>query len=761
MSLNYIIYYLNFKLRFGLTMFIKTGDIIFDQEQPFITYQFEKLNKLIRDIKNQNYISNNKIILDDINKLFSFIKDTNNDLHALINNIQKIIELFDITSYISLYLFKLYIDNDTIDDKNFGHLKEKNPKDFHNVILELYKFTLIFNEINNSSSSLKKMLVFSLFNIFCVSPFPNIPIFDIYNKKVNCCVLNKSSILLSNFLEGTYLDIFSKNNNFMYEDAMKMITIFDTNGNNLLIANDILYQIFMLLFSKYINILFKINLSNIIIPKDPFHLKYTYDGKETFFHEIIYYLNNLNYKIIKNECDFPCVSVKRFWKNIYKNCSDVFNGLKTYYPFNYLNNNYRFSIYNYLIGFFFNSVSSPQVLLLFVQEYNDRKTKDDNICYKEMYLLLNFIKIYFSKINFKKYKDNFIYKNLNFDNKCIEIDYNNLIDIFDTIKYRKSLLISILLLRRLLPYILNIISEITKIDTKIYFFGNEAIFDNGVKIFNIELDNNQSVNLVYGYLICLSKLLENFSLDWKKYSTYFKNINFINKNFVNIQNYIFYNYGLKNINIKNPNVKKSIDKLNYAYKKKYYKIKVDYNWNFHFYELLFHSFYLTFADFSIVYYRNYGKKRFSDGDPFYIAVKNYLDYYEQNDYYLNFINKNGSKINILREIYKKIDSDEFNYKLFNKKYKLREDLIGQSKYDYMTKEGIQKIDLNCTSFKSYLVNEKQENNLIFNDRLRNNNIFVNGYNKLNPSIQRFLFNEYNDDNISKENYCNDILKLMS
>jgi hypothetical protein len=282
-------------------------------------------------------------------------------------------------------------------------------------------------------------------------------------------LLNKNSILLSNSLEGTYLDIFSSNNNFIYADINKIITVFDTNGNNLLIGNNILFQIFMVLFSKYINILLEINLSNIIIPKDPFNPKYTYDGKETFFHEIIYYLTNLDYKIIKDEYGYPCTSIKTFWKNIYEKISDTFNGLKTYYPFNYLKNNFTFSIYKYLIGFFFSSVSSPQVLLLFIQAYNDRITQNDNICSNDMYLLSSFIKIYFSKINFKKYRDNLIYKNLNKLYKYIDIDFKYLLEIFKTINNNQSLLISILLLRRLLPYILSIISEITEIDKVLKF----------------------------------------------------------------------------------------------------------------------------------------------------------------------------------------------------------------------------------------------------------------------------------------------------
>ena len=157
-------------------------------------------------------------------------------------------------------------------------------------------------------------------------------------------------------------------------------------------------------------------------------------------------------------------------------------------------------------------------------------------------------------------------------------------------------------------------------------------------------------------------------------------------------------------------------------------------------------------------------------DSIYKDVDNYLDYYEENDYYLNFINNNGAITNILREINKKIYNDKFDYKLFHKKDKLRKELVELSKYDYMTKEGIQKIYLNETSHKNFLLiediddndsNEKEEKNLVFDNRYRNNNIFVSNYNMLNLSIQRFLFKGYNDDNISKEDYYNDLLKLMS
>ena len=108
-------------------------------------------------------------------------------------------------------------------------------------------------------------------------------------------------------------------------------------------------------------------------------------------------------------------------------CLDVFYGFKTYYPFNYINNNYSFSIYNYLIGFFFNSISSPQVLLLFIEEYNYKIStlgvSDNDTCYNEMRILFNFIKIYFSKVNLEQYKNDIKFEKLDINSDKIMKNY--------------------------------------------------------------------------------------------------------------------------------------------------------------------------------------------------------------------------------------------------------------------------------------------------------------------------------------------------
>ena len=747
MNFNNIIYYLNYKLRYGFTIFIKTGKVIFDKEKPFITYKFKRLIKLIREIKNKNYIKYNKINLDDINKLREYIiSNSNNNMIINNDNIENLMELYDITSFISLYLFQLYVDNHQT-NSNFDNLKENDLKYLHNTLFSLYKFSLLFNESNCSISIQKKLLIFSLFNIFCICPIPNLPIFNLY-ESCNCCLLNKNSILFSQFLEGTYLDIFSENNDFIYAQNRKIMTIFDSNGNNILISNDILYQVFMLLLSKYLNITYEKNKSILQIPKDPFNLNYKYSSKETFFFEIIYYLNILNYKIIINERNISneeeqdiYISSDKFKKSLLDKCLDAFNGFKTYYPYNYDVNNLHFSLYNYLIGFFFNPINSPQVLLLFIQEYNDLISKDEfskrKICYNEIYILFNFIKIYFSKINLNQYKNNLIFENLeiyNNKNNNLDINYSELLDIFEVIQKNKyCLIVSILFLRRLLPYILYIISNLSKIETNIYFFDNESIFDNGIKILKIKLYDEKVKTIVSEYLKCLKQIMSIFSLNGKKYSTFFKNIKVPKHiNFVNNMNYVFYNKAKKEINNINANYQKSFDILNHAYNKMYYKIKIDYNWNFHFYELLFHCFYLTFLDFSIQFNNQINDNKNSISN----SVDEFLEYYEMNDYYLNFINKDGAMINISKNIVMNSYDNNINYKKFDEKHNLRNKLIQLCKYEYMSKKGKREIELGKVSNRNYLLLEDKD--IFDNDDDKEINIIFKNYNKKNNLFSNII-----------------------
>ena len=106
---------------------------------------------------------------------------------------------------------------------------------------------MIFSTIEPNYPEHKKLLIFSLFNLFDVNLIPEVYIFE-HLQSLNVFLLNNKSILLSISLERTNLDIFNDSKGFIYSQNKRVIPIFDTNVKYLLINNEILYKIFSLLF---------------------------------------------------------------------------------------------------------------------------------------------------------------------------------------------------------------------------------------------------------------------------------------------------------------------------------------------------------------------------------------------------------------------------------------------------------------------------------------------------------------------------------
>jgi len=225
------------------------------------------------------------------------------------------------------------------------------------------------------------------------------------------------------------------------------------------------------------------------------------------------------------------------------------------------------------------------------------------------------------------------------------------------------------------------------------------------------------------------------------------------KNFVEYRNEIFYNYGLKKINHENKKFKESLETLNYAFEKNYKLIKINYNWYFHFYEMLFNCFYLTFIDCA------------NNLDPKDNLSKNiniFLNFYEDNDYYLNFIDLDGALMNRVRLININFREEEFDYKKFNEKSKLRQKLLDKSIYGYMNKNGIKEIKLFKYNSDDFLLKEENEINkdIIFDNKDKSNSLFLNNMNDINYYLKRFLFDGYDDKkNSSTEDYYRDLLKM--
>ena len=751
MNFNYLLYYLNYKLRYCLTIFIKTRKIMFENEKFFIKYrnQFSRLFNLIDIIKNKEF-SNviSKINIKDVNKIVEFIENNQtNNIKINEQNIYKILDLFDITSYISLYLFQIYIDNNS--SQNFDILIEKNQKDFHNEILSLLKFSLLFNKTNISLPYYKKILIFSLFNIFCVSPFPDDKSFDVY-KSTNCSLLNINSVLLSKDLKGTKLDIFFDKNDFIYSENNKKISIFDTNGNNLLISNEILYQIFRLLLSKYTNILYEKNISNLQKPEDPFTQNYKFTGKENLYLDIIYYFNYLNYKIVNlDNKEKLYIGEDNFWKETFDNFN---NGFDYYYPFD--NNNSGFTIYKYLIGFFFNSITSPQILLNYIKECNDRNypKKIKNNLDNSIFILFNFMKLYFVKFNFSQYQNKLNLNNSENYSKSIEPNYNELMKIFEYIqKNDSSPIVSLLFLRRFLPYILQFISEIITKEVDIYFYIYETIFDDGLKPLKLNLDIEHKVELLRNYLDSLKQLLIYFTLNGDKFSNIFKDYKFDQENITENTNNLFYNETInKMMTTNNDNYEEINQKLRDDYDINKNKIFIDYNWNFHLFELLFHCFYLTFADCI---------NEIDIKNDLYEIINDFLDYYECNDYYFNFINQQGAYFNISR-IIKKNFNDQFDYKSFDEKFILRKELIKASKYDYITKEIKREINFEKIKPRNFFLmqNCDYDNRNIFVINKQCDSLFSKNS---NYQFNRFMFEEYDSTkSTSIDDYFRDLINLF-
>ena len=259
---NILFYYLNHKLKQCLNIFLQKEEIIMKEEYIFIKYesQFQKLFNLMENIKNKQYQNYDKIENEDIDKLIAYINNRSND--KIINeDIDELVKLYGITSYISLLFFKLYIDQISVNDK-LEHFIEEDPKKYYDIIFSLYKLSLMFSSIEQNYPEHKKLLIFSLFNIFNINLLPEVYIYK-HLQSLNVCLLNHKSILLSKSLEGTNLDIFDENKGFIYSQNKRIIPIFDTNGNNLLINNEILYKLFTLLLSKYINIIYEKNVPNL------------------------------------------------------------------------------------------------------------------------------------------------------------------------------------------------------------------------------------------------------------------------------------------------------------------------------------------------------------------------------------------------------------------------------------------------------------------------------------------------------------------
>ena len=214
-----------------------------------------------------------------------------------------------------------------------------------------------------------------------------------------------------------------------------------------------------------------------------------------------------------------------------------------------------------------------------------------------------------------------------------------------------------------------------------------------------------------------------------------------------------YGYSLKNMDIKQMKFNQSI--LEKAYNKNYSQLKLDYNWSFHFFEIIFHCFYLNFVDYlNLLYEEGWNESNV------YLYISNFLDIYEKNDFYFNFINKAGAFLNISRLLQGKLYKNKFKYEKFKEKYFVRKKLLNEHKYDYISRRYEYKIDI-LTRENNYSSKEiKNIKNEVYLDIKSQLSIFKNSYNNCSTYLKRFFFDGYEENKISiNDEYYTDLSKI--
>lgn len=191
-----------------------------------------------------------------------------------------------------------------------------------------------------------------------------------------------------------------------------------------------------------------------------------------------------------------------------------------------------------------------------------------------------------------------------------------------------------------------------------------------------------------------------------------------------------------------------------AYYKSRPQLKINYNWSFHFFEVIFYCFYLNFAHCQKLLYDNY-----KNNTKIYNDISKYLDNYEKRDYYFNFINEEGALLNITRiiqiKLYKVLNANYFKQKIF-----VRRKLLREHKYYLISKNKDVKINI----FKkpnNYGIDEtnKEVHDIIL-DVSNSLGFFKNSYNDLNDNLKRFFFVGYDENKISTvDEFCSDLNKI--
>jgi len=471
---NNILYYLSYLLRIGITDFIQSKDKSFIKNILFKKYKFKRLERIIEELdkeadnnikyKHYNHKYTKSIeykeINEDLAKIFNYLVSYEKEDKKLNN--EDIINYLDIGSLLSLFLITIYFNNYKI------YVELTTEK-----INELYHYLyLLCNLISSSSinyfSYNKKLILFSLFSVFNISPLPfddkilnNRRIFEIFNY-INGCLLNCNSILFSknffnsgNKFKSKYFDIFSDENQKLYEN--KDFIIFNLEGNNIIINYYIISILFRFMVTGLVNNIFNNYFYYKFFTPNFFNFKSKTNNDVHFYSSILYYYSQLRFSCN----DDRSISIKKCWTGIctsFRDLNFIFPSKKEKEKQNY------FFLNDYLKDLLLYNTKPNIIYSLIINYLHEQKTGGYNINEKEINLFIFLLEnIWNIKLSSCDYTSEFLKYNY----------FQKLYDCLNNIeKGRIYIFSSILLLRRILPLILKYFEFYFE-----YYFKNNQKFD--------------------------------------------------------------------------------------------------------------------------------------------------------------------------------------------------------------------------------------------------------------------------------------------
>ena len=544
------IYYCEYNIRRELNNLIINNNLNYKEDNNF-RFNYKILFGLIKEIrkiitadkqKNKNNSNELNYFLKPSLSIFHHIEDiivfvkviTNNSENSNFIDNKILLNLLDIGSYISLYLFHGYYYNDYA--IQYEDITIRN-------VYRLFKFLYyLSNLISGTVAKLQnneKLILFSLFNSFYSTPIPNFEIFKCF-QSINGCLLNKDSPLFKNYY---FQDEFSNNyNSCMNIDENELSLNY---GNNLFIDYNILCDRFkFMLCNLVINIMRNVK-KNYLIKRNYYGRKFI-SGKSltkeySKISSILYYYTQLNY--------YPTTKNKMrtilYWENVNRK----FSKYKNYFPSDRDENKFaNFYLEYYLIDLFVYDNIEPDVLISFIYDYYMIQKEIQLKLNKDQILLLLFIiKERWSKIKLPKkfqlllnefFPNEKYFSQLEF---CLSLIY----------KEEAYILTSIYILRRIFPIILAMIKKYFNFhkidDINIYIYQNEQIYfnldikekidNNNIKIFRKII--SLYFNAIYS-TICKFSESGRFYCEIFKRTKEMKNIGFLKK-LNDKKNFEFYN----------------------------------------------------------------------------------------------------------------------------------------------------------------------------------------------------------------------------